>query len=646
MFDVSRLLLDNKISRRSFINRLTQAGMSVAGAASIADALAANDKPGAAGTGTAPTSGRVLENHTGGELMAEFLIDWQVPYVFGLAGSEEVGFLDALVDRTQLQYATCLHESAAMAMADGYSRSTGQTTIVQLHSVAGAAYALGQLAGSFRDNIPVVVMAGRQSANFRGQDGFLEAANLHQLPQEYTRWTWDLMSAETIPEVMRRAFLLAEAPPGGPTFVTMSKDLQEARVPSAEILPRSRSRVATEVVPRDEHVKKIVDALLAAQVPVLFLGNEAIRYDISGEVAGIAEKIGAMVMTAGKIPMVFPNTHPNYAGQFQDDRAIMPDIDAFWSLGAPMFKTGARPSEPLISRSATVMHTSLVQSEVGRNYPVDVASIASIKSTSAAVLEELRRRNTNSSAIRDRNRWMHEYSAKRRRSLEEAGKGEWNSVPIASSRLMSELDQRMEPDAYIVSEIVSNDKFIRRHIKFDHTRPFEQRRRNFDTVSGVLGWGLAASIGVKMGNPEKEVWCLTGDGSLNFGSQALWSAVRYEVPIGIIIFNNGQYQANRLNQNRYKGRMLQTGKYIGVNLGHPDISYVRMAETYGLEGERVDEPDDLAAALKRCQHAMRDGRPYLVDVRIGTWAAGSDSDWYDFFSVARNELRKRQGTCE
>jgi benzoylformate decarboxylase len=483
-------------------------------------------------------------------------------------------------------------------------------------------------------------MAGRQSANFRGQDGFLEAANLHQLPQEYARWTWDLMSAETIPEVMRRAFLLAEAPPGGPTFVTMSKDLQETRVPVAEILPRSRSRVATEVAPRDEHVNKITDVLLAATLPVLFLGNEAIRYDISGEVAGIAEEVGAMVMTAGKIPVVFPNTHPNYAGQFQDDRAIMPDIDAFWSLGAPMFKTGARPSEPLISRSATVMHTSLVQSEVGRNYPVDVASIASIKATSAAVLQELRRRNTNSSAIRDRQQWVHEYSAKRRRSLEEAAKGEWNSVPISSSRLMSELDRRMESDAYIVSEIVSNDKFIRRHIKFDHTRPFEQRRRNFDTVSGVLGWGLAASIGVKMGNPGKEVWCLTGDGSLNFGSQALWSAVRYEVPIGIIVFNNGQYQANRLNQNRYKGRMLQTGKYIGVNLGHPDISYVKMAETYGLEGERVDEPGDLAAALQRCQHAMREGRPYLIDVRIGTWDAGSDSTWFDFFSIGRNEPRQ------
>ena len=640
MFDLARLFLDNKISRRSFITGLTQAGVSVTGAAAVAEALGANDEVGTAAADSTRNRGRLLENHTGGELMAEFLLDWQVPYVFGLAGSEEVGFLDALVDRTRLQYATCLHESAAMAMADGYSRSTGQTSIVQLHSVAGTAYALGQLAGSFRDNIPVVVTAGRQSADFRGQDGFLEAANLHQLPQEYARWTWDLMTAETIPEVMRRAFLLAEAPPGGPTFVTMSKDLQETRVPLAEIMPRSRSRVTTEVAPGDEHVQSIADALLAAQLPVLFIGNEAIRYEISGEVAGIAEEIGAMVMTAGKIPVVFPNTHPNYAGQFQDDPAIMPNIDAFWSLGAPMFKTGARPGKPLVSRSATIMHTSLVLSEVGRNYPVDIAAIASIKSTSAAVLEELKRRNTNSSAIRDRKLRVNEYSEKRRHALDDAAKAVWNNVPIDSARLMSELDQRMAADAYVVSEIVTNDRFIRQHLTFDHTRPFDQRRRNFDTVSGVLGWGLAASIGVKIGNPEKEVWCLTGDGSLNFGNQALWSAVRYEVPIGIVVFNNGQYQANRLNQNRYKGRMLETGKYIGVDLGHPDISYVSMAETYGLGGERVEKPADLAAALKRCQQAMLEGRPYLVDVRIATWAKGSDSSWYDFFSVARREARK------
>ena len=182
MFTDSRKLVDHTISRRTFIKRMTAAGVSLTGAKAMAQSLA--PVAGAAASAGGAGHGKRLENLTGGELMAEFLIDWDIPYVFGLAGSEEVGFLDALVDRTALQYCTCLHENAAMAMADGYARSTGETTLVQLHSVAGAAYALGQLVNSYRDRIPVVVTAGRQAMGYRGQDGFLEAANLHELPRE------------------------------------------------------------------------------------------------------------------------------------------------------------------------------------------------------------------------------------------------------------------------------------------------------------------------------------------------------------------------------------------------------------------------------------------------------------------------------
>jgi benzoylformate decarboxylase len=287
-----------------------------------------------------------VKDLTGGELMAEFLIDWNVPYVFGLAGSEEIGFLDALVDRTQLNYATCIHEHVAMAMADGYSRSTGDTSIVCLHSVAGTAYALGQLVSSYRDRIPIVVTAGRQALDYRGQDGFLEAANLHDLPRDYAQWTWDVMSVETIPEVLRRAFLLAEAPPGGPTFVTFSKDLWEIPVASAEIIPRSRSRISYDVRPPESHVSKIADLLTEAQLPVLFVGNESIRYEVSDEVADIAAATGALVMTSSKIPVVFPTTHPNFAGQFLEDREIVRDVDTFWSIGAHMFKLSAKPRVP------------------------------------------------------------------------------------------------------------------------------------------------------------------------------------------------------------------------------------------------------------------------------------------------------------
>ena len=635
MYLSSKQLLDHAINRRTFIQRMTAAGVSLVGAQAMAQSLM--------GSGDAADSheaSKVVKDLTGGELMAEFLVNWNVPYVFGLAGSEEVGFLDALVDRMQLNYATCIHEQIAMAMADGYSRSTGDTSIVCLHSVAGTAYALGQLVSSYRDRIPIVVTAGRQALNYRGQDGFLEAANLHDLPRDYAQWTWDVMSAETIPEVLRRAFLLAEAPPGGPTFVTFSKDLWEMPVASAEIIPRSRSRVSYDVRPPESHVAKIADLLTEAQLPVLFIGNEAIRYEASDEVADIAEATGALVMTSGKIPVVFPNTHPNFAGQFLDDREVIRDVDTFWSIGAHMFKRPAKPRVPYLNASTRIMHTGLDDGEVGRNYPVDTAAIADIKSTTAAVLEELQRRNLKSSAIQARRRWIHDYRTKRLKQIDEYEKSHWNDAPVSLPRLFRELDRQMEPDALVVSEVVTADDHIRRYLTFDHKRPTADRRRNFDTTGGILGWGCSAAVGVAIGNPGKEVWCLTGDGAFNFGSQALWSAARYEVPIGFIVFNNGEYQANRMNSARYKRRMAETGKFFGVNLGHPDINYVSMADAYGIEGERIDDPAGLAAAIRRCKRAMADGRPYLVDVVIERRFDGNDSDWYEFFSVARNIPRQ------
>ena len=161
-----------------------------------------------------------------------------------------------------------------MAMADGYARASGQTAFVQVHSDAGTAYALGQIANAFRDRVPVVITAGGQSTAARGQNVFLEAPNLAQLPRDYTRWTWDVLNADTIPEVLRRAFLFARVPPGGPTFVTFSKDLWEQRVKRAEILPRSRSEPDAALHPDPDAVRRAADLLAGATMPVIVAGRE------------------------------------------------------------------------------------------------------------------------------------------------------------------------------------------------------------------------------------------------------------------------------------------------------------------------------------------------------------------------------------
>ena len=641
MFKLSRLLLDNEIDRRTFIKRLTETGISVAGATSLANSFAADSASQSElpDGEDIPASGRIVENMSGGEVMVEFMADWDIPYLFGLAGSEEAGLLDAIVDREDIKYATAIHEGVAMAMADGYSRSTGRTSLVALHSIAGSAYALGMIVGCYRDRVPVVVTVGRQSTDFRGQDGFLEAANLHQLPKEYTQWSWDVMSVDTITHVLRRAFMLAESPPGGPTFVTFSKDLWEQPVKRAEILPRSRSNIEAQVVPPQQHVQQIADRLSSADFPVIYLGNECIREEISEEVASIAEATGALVTTADKVPVIFPNTHPNFAGRYGDDRTIIPNVDAFWSLGGHMFKVPSLPAEPMVPRGATTMHTTLSESDAGQNYPVDIAAIASIKATAAAVLKELSDRKPDSSSVEAKQQRTAEYTRAIRNELDAKAEVEWDNNPISTSRLVIELDRAMASNALVVSEVVTSDSHIRNHIKFDHTVPVDQRRRNHDTSAGILGWGIAAAVGVAIGNPKKQVWALSGDGSFNFSSQALWSASRYNVPIGIVIFNNGQYQANRLTQGFYQGNMVKQNKYIGVSLQHPDIDYAVMASAYDIKGERVDDPNDLADALSRCKAEMQSGRPYLVDVKIEKYFQGKDSEYYDFFSVA--DMAKR-----
>lgn len=632
MFEISKDFIDNKIDRRTFMTKLSKVGVSAVGAGAIANSLTAATAQ--AQTMDNPEQSRTLSGLTGGEMMAEFLIEWDVPYVFGLAGSEEVGFLDALVDRPQLKYATCIHENTAMAMADGFSRATGKTSIVQLHSVAGAAYALGQMVSCYRDRTPVVVTAGRQATDYRGSNGFLEAPNLHKLPSEYAQWTWDVTSAKTIPETLRRAFMLSEAPPGGPTFLTFSKDHFETKVENAEIIPRSRSMVDIEVSPKDTDVQKIVDYLLSAKRPMLFLDDDCIRHEISAEVQEIAEIVGAAVSLGARMPMVYPNTHSHFVGNYGIDQKLAQSIDCFWALGGHMFKVVNKAKKPWVKRDAKIIHTSLAGSEVGRNYPVDIATVASVKATTKAVLVELKTRKITGQD----HKWVHDYSKARRERLDRIAKEQWDNEVISTSRLMLELDAQVADDALMTTELILSKYHFWDYFKIDHEKEFGKRRHNYATNSGVLGWGLAASIGIKMGRPDREVWCLTGDGSFNFGSQALWTASRYDVPIGIVIFNNGEYSANRKAQNFYKGRSSQTGKYIGVNLKHPDIQYAKMAESYDIKGERVERAQDLKAAIKRCRAEMKRGRPYLLDVRIERFGQGSTSEYYDYFSVAEDNI--------
>jgi thiamine pyrophosphate-dependent acetolactate synthase large subunit-like protein len=638
MREAARLLLDGSIGRREFLSRFAALGVTGASATKLARSL---------GRATSPatpddSSGRILENLTGGEVMAELLLDWKIPYVFGLGGSEEVGFLDALVDRIGLQYVQGLHEGSIMSMADGYARASGTTPLVNLHSVAGTGYAFGPMVNAFKDRIPIVVTVGRQATDARGTNAFLEAENLHNVPKDFTQWTWDVLNPETVPDTLRRAFLLASVPPGGPTFVTFSKDMWEATIPRAEILPRSRSGLDLDIAPSEEAVKRSVDLLLDAAFPVIAVGKEVNRFGGTDEVMKIAEMLGAPVFKeiySAHSPMSFPSTHPHYAGMFTEDPHFPESFDLYWSVGGTMFSLFGHAPKPIVPRQAKVIHTGLDASEIGRSYPVDVPMMANPRVAAAAIAAELEKRALRGAAVEERKRVVVAYHQTRRQRLDAVAAEKWSASPISIERLLVEINRALEPDAIAVTELVTAEYFLPAYFDIDHTRSEGDRRRNLTTSGGVLGWGLPAAVGAKIARPDKQVLALVGDGSFQFGVQALWTAARFEVPVGIVIWNNGQYQANRRFLHAYGKRAAATGKYIGCNLGSPDIDHVAIARGYGVEGERIQDPDLLKPAIDRCLRALEEGRPYVLDVKVEKIYGGADSEWYDSFSIARNQPR-------
>ena len=623
----AKALLDGEVSRRSFLSRLAALGIASTGANAMLNSLLP------AQAMAAPTGGRRVKGMTGGELMVEFLHDWKVPYVFGLGGSEEVGFLDALTVRDDLHYVLALHEGSAMSMADGYSRSSGATGFVNLHSVAGAAYALGPMVNAFKDRSSLVVTVGRQSTDIRGSDAFLESTNLHTLPGDYARWTWDVLRSDSIPESLRRAFMISSVPPAGPSFLTFSKDLWEKTVAEVEIVAAERSPVSTAFQPKPDVVAELADRLLRADMPVLIAGREISRYGGTQELVAIAELLGAPVMgdvPASHSPVAFPTNHPQYGGLFTLDEGQMTDFDLFWSVGGTMFTQFRKPTQALVGPSVEVIHSSIEGTRIGRNYALDLAVAGNTQLTLQAVLDELQQRDLPSSKIAARLNYVVAGHASRRANLMAAAKKVWNESPIAPERLAVELNKRMDTDATVVCEAATSDFYVWRYIDFQQANP---GRNHITSAGGCLGWGLGAVMGAKMGRPEKQTVLLVGDGSFQFGVQALWSAARYKIPVAIIIWNNQAYQANRRALHKYGGRAAASGKYTGCYLGSPTIDNVQIARGYGVDGEKVTQPEKLAEAINRCFKTVASGYPYVLDVSIQPRFPGADSTWFDQFTI-------------
>lgn len=551
---------------------------------------------------------------TGAEALIHTLKAQGVRHIFGLPGTTVVPLLDALVAGEGIDYILGVHENGVMSMADGYARATRGPAFVSLHMIPGTANALGCMYGALRDGVPLVVVATDQDSRISGRDTFTETPDMVEINRQFTKWSWCVPRAERIPEAITRAFKTATAQPPGPVYLSIPKD-QLAEKIDLKVPPAEKHHMSARLLPDPEEVKRAASYLLSAERPVAVAGYGVMTDGALKEMVELAELLAMPVYMEPFHPyLTFPHQHSLFFGRYAPHALSQESADLLFCVGGRVFVEFDYAPFPMVPPGLKLIHMHPDPWEVGKIFPTDVGLIADARSGLAALIDEVKRVMDRAAEEKVRQRAHHfsERKKEREASFAESLKKGRDSVPIKQWRLTADLMREMAEDAVLVNESVTAAGYF-----FEYPR----QELYFANSCGFLGWGLGAAVGAKLAMPERKVVACVGDGSFILGMQSLWSSVRYNLPITVVVFNNGCYMAIKASLYWHGGRAAQQPDLIGVgsDLGEPVVDFAKIAEGFGGVGERVERPEQILPAIRR---AMNADRLAVIDVIVDPKEAG------------------------
>ena len=636
MRSLFKKFFDHEISRRDFGTKLLALGFSQIAVNSFLGAAAEAREP-------LPEMG-VKMSGTGADILAATLRAAGVDYIFGTSATGMSPFFDALTVNNDMQFISSIAESQATSMAHGYELVTGKTAVLFIPGVAIPS-AMNNLYNAWKDRSSIAVLSDGSSSNFAGRNGFQQMDDWLDPMTQFTKWQWQVNNERQISEMLRRTLKLAETPPGGPVYLRFPGFLLSKPNIRQTIYPQSRFKIPMELYPKPELIEATARALLEAKKPLLCVGHEVTRARANKDVLELAELLGIRMAQGYSVFGDIPFRHPLFAGFYGlgIPRGLA-NTDVFLNLGAPMpdptIFTAPVPSK------AKVIHARIEYDEIANTYPTDIAIAAGMKETVTAIIDSVRALATEDQIKTLREERLQEsieINAKHEARKQQQAKATWNSSPISWERASFEMEKYLDPHAIIVSEL-------------DTRKPFEWMNLGPDakwliggTTGFALGWGIGASLGVKIGEPNRQVVCLVGDGAMLFGQiEALWTAARYDIPVTVIVFNNLSYDGER---NRiYRGSPLAAKKEtrglwrdISCFLGNPEVDFVGLADSFEIQGQRANNPEEFVESLQAAAKVTADGRPFLIDLRVmqlDTSGKPTEQTWYPDISIAAKRMKK------
>ncbi|MGC9385594.1 MAG: acetolactate synthase large subunit [Hydrogenovibrio sp.] len=507
------------------------------------------------------------------KLFVQCLENEQVEYVFGIPGEENMDMMDALLD-SKIQFITCRHEQGAAFMADVYGRLTGEAGVCLSTLGPGATNLVTGVADANMDNSPLVAIAG-QAATTRLHKESHQVVDLVNLFKPITKYSAQVLEPEILPEVVRKAFKLAQAEKPGAAFIDFPENISEMTTPEKP-LPVMESRLS---LADHKLIDKAASIILKAHKPMILVGNGAVRARATDALYAFSNHFQIPIvntfMAKGAVPHYKNPLSVGTAGLQKGDyeNAGFAESDLVICVGFDMVEYHPHLWNP--NREHTLIHLDTDPAEVDYSYIPDVELIGNIGRNLKALTEKLPKKESaplpfplRESMIQEMNRM--------------ADSQAW---PMKPQKIIWDLRTAMNKEDIAICDVGAHKMWMARF--------FRSEVPNTCIISnGFASMGIAVpgAIGAKLAFPEKAIVAVTGDAGFMMNAQEIETALRCETPIVILIWNDNQYGLINWKQKRRYGR----SAYIDFN--NPD--FVKFAESFGAKGVRIEAASELLPALK------------------------------------------------
>ncbi|MDA8102224.1 MAG: acetolactate synthase large subunit [Nitrospiraceae bacterium] len=542
---------------------------------------------------------------TGAQALIKSLEMQGVEVIFGLPGGAILPVYDPIID-SPIRHILVRHEQGAGHMAEGYAQVTNRPGVAMVTSGPAATNIVTPLANAYMDSTPMVVITGQVATSSIGTDAFQEA-DTTGITMSITKHNWLITDASEVPEVVAEAFHVATAGRPGPVLIDMPKDVSNQMMdwywPEAVDLPGFKP--TTKGHPRS--IQAAARMIKESKRPVLYVGGGVIRSGASSALLALAEKTGIPVVTTLMARGAFPDSHPLCLG--------MPGMHGNYTAVTAMQKSdllitlGARFDDRVTGKlagfapEAKVIHVDIDPAELSKIRQADIPIVGDVRSVIEDLIEALDKGEAGEMAQFDLAPWISQIRDWQKRfplTYDREGSGSGLKPQYVIETLSS-----LTPEGTILaSGVGQHQMWASQYWRFEHPNAWVN-----SGGLGTMGYAVPASIGAKVGRPDKMVWAVDGDGCFQMTAQELVTASAERIPVKIALLNNAY-----LGMVRQWQEMFYDQRYSEVYLS-PDLpDYVKWAEAMGCVALRVESPEEVAPAIEKANDI--NDRPVVIEFRI------------------------------